>query len=289
MDVILFLIFAITCFAVQPIQTTTTDLDSRSDLLIELLTIHWQRCGDTATCGSREHVEPSEFVIPVPCCLPCSCLQSCAEQQNCCPVSVSGIPGVPIPTSGLNGIGMGNETNWVDHKLTNDGKTGISRSRTNENGTETRAVNHLNKTQDTENTTQDSGISIGRENEICTRPQTFYRPNKYMDSQAYMMTVACPDGFEDKLIVDKCNAGVDVDEMLDMVPVTSKLTRLTYKNKYCLICNGKLQSEDIIDWKIDIVSSGPRYEHIFFASPDSILDTLIDNDNFFYQYSFYTG
>ena len=115
-------------------------------------------------------------------------------------------------------------------------------------------------------------------NDKCIRPQALYYPNIFLDSQAYMMVVHCPDEFRDKMTIDKCNAGMDWAKLLDIIPVTSKLSGLTYKNKYCLMCNEKLQADHVIKWKVEIVSRGVHREHLFFSSPDLIVDALIQNN-----------
>ena len=89
-----------------------------------------------------------------------------------------------------------------------------------------------------------------------------------------MMVVNCPEEFKDKLISDKCTAGVHAASLLDMVPVTSKQSGLTYKNKYCLACNEKIQEDQIIEWRAEIVSYGEGREHRFFPSPDFIVKEL---------------
>ena len=63
-------------------------------------------------------------------------------------------------------------------------------------------------------------------------------------------------------------------KLLDMIPVTSKLSGLTYKYKHCLICNEKIQANHIMEWTAEIVSYGGSRRPIFFPSPDSIVNTL---------------
>ena len=123
----------------------------------------------------------------------------------------------------------------------------------------------------------------------CMRPQALYYPNRFLDSQAYMMVVHCPDEFRDKLTIDKCNAGMDGAALLDMIPVTSKLSGLTYKNKHCLMCNEKLQAEIFIEWRVEIVSNGVHREHFFFSSPDLIVEALIQKKMAFSNVNFKPG
>ena len=118
--------------------------------------------------------------------------------------------------------------------------------------------------------------AVDMPNTKCIRPQVLYEPNKFLDSPAYMMVVNCPDEFKDKLTNDKCTVGMYAAELLDMIPVTSKQSRLTYKNKYCLACNEKIQEDQLIEWRAEIVSYGVSRERIFFPSPDFIVDILTE-------------
>ena len=252
-----------------------TDLDNNA-VLTELLDLHQYHCGEAATCGSSEHVEPSEFRIPAPCCVPCSCLPSCVELQNCCPGSRNRTQTVPMTTSGLGSTVIENETIEADNGMILERKNLVTSIRTDENESELNEIDELHNGNSTDFDTKDSEVvkmdEIDRANKKCTRPQVFYRPNRYLDSSAYMMVTTCP---EDKLSIDKCNAGMDNVELLDMIPVTSKLSGLTYKNKYCLICHEKLQPEHIIDWTAEIVSSGARRERVFLPSIETIKGNLM--------------
>ena len=275
---------AFICLAVKP-QANTSDLASNA-LLKKLLELHQYYCGEAATCGSSEHVEPSEFLLPVPCCIPCSCLPSCVEQQNCCPVSVNGTLTEPMTTSRLNTIVQENEKIKSNNGLVSDTNdmTLFDWNKTGENKAEIE-TDEIRIENSTTFTSMDSEIlemiETERANEKCTRPQVLYKPNRYLDSEAYMMVRDCPDGFEDRLIIDKCNAGIDEVGLLDMIPVTSKLSGVAYKNKHCLMCNEKQQAEHMIEWRVEFVSSGARREHIFFPNPDAVVDTLIEKRKMF--------
>ena len=281
------------CFAVKLFQAETTDIDSNA-LLTKLLDLHQYHCGETATCGSSKHVEPSEFLIPVPCCIPCSCLPSCAEQQNCCPGSMNLTQSLPMTTSGLANIVLENVTNKADNNgMILQRKDLFTSNSTDENNPELSEMGELRIENSTVLDTKDSEVlkmdESDRANEKCTRPQVFYRPNRYLDSPAYMMVTTCPEGVEDKLIIGKCNAGMDDVELLDMIPVTSKLSGLTYKNKHCLLCHEKLQPEQIIEWSAEIVSSGARRERVFLPSIETIVDRLMETITTFSNMHFVPG
>ena len=64
-----------------------------------------------------------------------------------------------------------------------------------------------------------------------------------LDSEAYEMVATCPEWFKHVATIEKCHAGLGKAEpsdaemynknLVDMIPVTSVLTGLTYANKYC--------------------------------------------------------
>ena len=276
-------IFVDIYIAAKTLQRNKTDIDS-NDLLMKHLELHQYHCGEIATCGSSEHVEPSEFLIPAPCCIPCSCLPSCVEQLSCCPISVNGTLSEPT-TSELDDIVQENEKNETDDGLIFVRKGVESWNKNDENKAGLHKLGELHIATSTGLNNRDSGAlkinEINRKNEKCIRPQVFYEPNRYIDAQAYMMVVTCPEVFKDKLIIDKCSAGKDQVALLDMIPVTSQLSGLTYKNKYCLMCNEKLQPDHVIEWRAEIVSKGAMREHIFFANPNAIADMLIGKETAF--------
>ena len=242
------------CFTVTLLQANSTDFVNEA-LLTKLLYFHQYHCGDAATCGSSEHVEPSEFLIPVPCCIPCSCLPSCAEQQNCCPFPVNGTLTVPTTKSRMDTIVHENEAKMPNNGLGSVRKDMKTWNRTGENKAELEmgvfGIENITEFSSRDSEVQKM-IGIDSAKEKCTRPQAFYRPNIYLDSPAYMMVVTCPGGFKDKLIIAKCSAGMNGVELLDMIPVTSKLSGLTYQNKYCLICNEKFYTmvcRNCVQWR----------------------------------------
>ena len=268
MNLLSFIVF-VTYFSENAFQTNITVLDSK-DFLTKLLELHRQHCGETATCGSSEHVEPSEFVIPVPCCLPCSCLPSCVENQNCCPFSNNETLTESVFSSRLDNNVQDNQSNLSQFGLHSVNKDIVKWNRSDEYTTEL----HGNDTKDPELL---PNVERNRTNEQCIRAQALDRPNWYIDSQAYMMVTTCPRGFKDEIVNEKCAAGMLDVELRDMIPVTSKLSGLTYKNIHCLVCNEKLRAENIIEWSAEIVSKGAFRWHAFFLSPDFVLDNLIAN------------
>ena len=278
-------------FDAKTLKRNETDVDNNA-LLIKLSDLQRYHCGEVATCGSSEHVEPSEFLIPVHCCIPCSCLPSCVEQQNCCPVSVNGTHTVPMTTSGLDNIGIKSGTNTSNNGFILDRKTIMSLNDTGDNKTNLHKLDKLRIESRRQITKDSEGLDMNVldiTNEKCIRPQALYYSNRFMDSQAYMMVVYCPNEFRDKLTIDKCNARMDGAALLDMIPVTSKLSGLTYKNKHCLMCNEKLQAKQFIEWRVEIMSNGVHREHIFIPSLDFIVGTLIQKTMTFSNVHFILG
>ena len=67
---------------------------------------------------------------------------------------------------------------------------------------------------------------------------------------------------------EKCATGVLDVALRDMIPVTSKLNGLTYKNKHCLVYNEKLRAENMVEWSAEFVSKVAFRWHIIFPRPD---------------------
>ena len=271
------------CCIITSLQSNTTDT-YKTNLLKALWDLHQYHCGETATCGSSEHVEPSEFVIPVPCCIPCSCLPSCVKQRNCCPWSVNGTSEAPITTSGLDDVVQDDGINKTNDGFGSEVKT-VNWNNTDETDDKQRVLDRVHRAITTEKTTKDSEtvkmIDIIMPKEKCIRPQVIYKPNKYLDSQAYMMVVNCPEGFNDRLTIDRCIAGMDETSLLDAMPVTSRISGRTYKNKHCLICNEKIQPDHIVEWRCKIVTLGAERKFYFFTNPDKIAGMFIKSPQSF--------
>ena len=105
---------------------------------------------------------------------------------------------------------------------------------------------------------------------ICIRPQVFNTPNFYIDSQGYMMVKYCFQGNE---IVDECYDGHFTNDFSKTLPVTSRLTGLTYLNRFCFMCNeGDVINETVADvWDVMIVHFDNNYDHRFILHPDEFI------------------
>ena len=270
------------CCAATSLQTNTNAV-GRYDVLKSHIELHQYHCGEAATCGSNEHVEPSEFVIPVPCCIPCSCLPSCVEQRNCCPWSVNGTRGVATTTeSELDYPDPEKENDLTYDEMVLDENDAKIWNKTDESTQEQRGLGRAFTENRINFNKGDSGSlnmnHTENANEKCIRPQVNYELNRQLDSQAYMMVATCPNGFKDKLVVDKCIAEKRNSQTswVDVIPVTSNLSGLTYKNKYCLLCNEELQQDHITEWRAEIVSLSAFGYYILYLNPDAILDNFIE-------------
>ena len=257
-------------------------------VVTKLLELHRHHCGETATCGSSEHVEPSEFLIPVPCCVPCSCLPSCVVQQNCCPFSVNGPVKAPTATFEVGDIIKDNEKNKTENHLIviKSDNEGVSENKTGQNKARQHDLeDQVRNASGSEIDTRDSDLlkvrAVKRTTEKCTKAQALYEPNRFIDSQAYMMVVTCPDNFNDKFTIDKCSGGFNQKTLLDKIPVSSKLSGLTYRNKYCMLCNEKIQTRYITEWRAEIVYSGAFLHRQFIHNPDTVVDTLKEKEQAF--------
>ena len=117
----------------------------------------------------------------------------------------------------------------------------------------------------------------------CIRSQVLYRPNSALDSEAYHMVATCPEFFTDVATIEKCHTGLykatpyDVElydkNLVDMIPVTSILTGLTYANKYCSDCNGisANATSKFRHWQPTLVGFGANIAYRDFLRPELIL------------------
>ena len=106
----------------------------------------------------------------------------------------------------------------------------------------------------------------------CIRPQLFYKPNVHPDSSAYKMVISCPADFPDALKTKKCKAGQNNTNISDAIPITSKLTGLTYVNKHCLFCNEpQVSTASCDEWQIQLDDRYTNYRHRIILYPQSLM------------------
>ena len=90
------------------------------------------------------------------------------------------------------------------------------------------------------------------------------------------MVTTCKETFRDKKISDKCHTAMEKKDIIEMLPVTSERTNLTYINRFCLMCNeANLTDDDIVDfWDAKIVTYANYYYHRFVLNPNELIDSL---------------
>ena len=288
---------------------------SYSFLFKSHLQLHINHCGDVAQCDNgTNHVETSALVIPIPCCLHCSCLPTCGGHTNCCPsmwnnteMTKDGeklLSPKQVKTSGHEIRIRSNETGNITHGSTNVNELQTSNSEIreedlvyrNQTGNVVRkAEEKPDPVTDTEHALdlldddlmsmqgrieQKHGFNSNVET-VCIRPQISYEPNIFLDSKAYMMVARCKPGYKNTSIIEKCKAGMENKILVDMIPITSSISGLTYLNKYCLMCN-ELETFDstvIDEWDAIVVVYSVQYRYIFVLNPNSLIDDL-KNFNF---------
>ena len=191
--------------------------------------------------------------MPIPCCVPCSCLPTCGDQMDCCPAFwknevLDGVRGTP---------------NEHDERMTNQSDIiddVIARAENNPDGT-----------------IEDSDPNNFSSMTNCIRPQAIYKPNLFLDSEAYEMVTTCPEWFKNEATIEKCHAGMSNENLLDMIPVTSTLTGMTYANKYCSECNGisANTASKFYDWQPSLVALRIDIQPRSFLLPELIIKEII--------------
>ena len=264
------------------------------------------------TSGNGSHVEPTPAMFPRPCCVPCSCLSTCEAHRNCCPSDqrlwkasefvtpsslsdnatkphrlqdafnafiqpqqrdgdeMRGKTARRSKRSNRRNASESLETNMksLAEELSSTRKTTII-SAINK-GTYPEHISHF-KSNGIDHDYENDAVSRGVET-ACIRPQLFYRPNTHPDSDAYKMVISCPAELQDAILLEKCMKGQNNENIADVIPVTSKLSGLTYVNKYCLFCNELEQQSTLSfeEWQIQIIDENAEYHHVPLLHPQSI-------------------
>ena len=217
-----------------------------------LLALHKDYCGEDFLCkNNSSYWEPPAQRMPVPCCVPCSCLATCREQMDCCP-------------SFRKNVAVENQQHG---------------DRTPPTETE-RSSNQSDITDDVIAREEDAHVEQIEDGDLnnfnsktnCIRPQAFYKPNRFLDSEAYEMVTTCPGWFKDETVIEKCHAGMDNENVIDMIPITSILNGITYANKYCLDCNGEHTNatSKYHEWQPTLIGFGQYLLYRSFLSPEFI-------------------
>ena len=271
-----------------------------SDILAILLDLHVQHCGDAVMCLETNGtiiIETSTTAFPQPCCIPCSCQPSCVAEQNCCP-SVNILPKTSDQSTINQSHAAQDSPFHTKNKVPQIQKREISETtiltnkyESKSNGTQLAFDDSFTFTNGYEQITITPNQGVGTNNAdssnfkpknndsintetllktICVRPQLFYKPNSYPDSEAYEMVFYCPPDFEDTLVAEKCRNGDKNENIADVIPVTSKVSGLTYINKHCLFCNEKNSTRIVEEWQIQIIDEKYVYHHQTYKHPQSL-------------------
>ena len=222
-----------------------------------LLGLHTKYCGEIDMCymPNSSHVEQPADLFPLPCCVPCSCAATCESNLNCCPDRMRLESTSDIATPILSQVASGITTSPLDLKR---------KRRQDEISNE--VVQNISDNWNDK--TSDDNLERNSVQTACVRPQLLYRLNAHPDSDAYEMIISCPADFEDTSIIKKCRAGHSNGNISDIIPMTSKLSGLTFVNKYCLFCNEHIQDSTSVDeWEINIVWQRTGYSHITLVHP----------------------
>ena len=271
----------------QPINTSK-ELGRLVDFHVQLYKAH---CGDVPYCDKVDRIV---YDTPVPCCLPCSCSTTCGIQQNCCPQAA----GFGHGRDNANFINTRRPVN--QSKETILGVSPSSRRDANQSPKEDPAISQgisitdgdVNRNQEikldgdnlqtdilTEQTqsrdaTELKNNTTGKMEHYtaCIRPQMLYQPNVYVDSKAYMMIAKCIRIIRGTEMVRECRDKQEKLRLYENIPVTSRLTGLTYVNSFCLQCNeGEiLGSSATTVWEVKLVNYARNYKHRFVFHPLSL-------------------
>ena len=237
----------------QP-ESTNNERDKEISLLLEL---HQNFCGEDFLCkNDSSYWKPRGTMMLTPCCVPCSCLPTCGDQMDCCPAF------------------------WMNEVL-DDKRLGVretpNEQMTNQGDiTDDIIARAEDNPDESDEIIEDSGPNKLSSFPNCIRPQAIYDPNRFLDSEAYEMITNCPEWFKDVATIEKCHAGMDNENLLDIIPVTSTLTGMTYANEYCAHCNGisANATSKFRDWKPTLVGYGMYLRHRRFLLPEMIIEEM---------------
>ena len=141
---------------------------------------------------------------------------------------------------------------------------------------EKQAIERLNKIFDNNDNSSENNVMYHNVQIACLRLQLLYRLNQHPNSDSYEMVISCPKDFNETVIVKKCRAGQSNKNIADVIPITSKLTGLTYVNKCCLLCKEPvLQSKSVVnEWRIHIIWHRLAHFHSVFMRPQSFMNIV---------------
>ena len=271
------------CLASYRLRTCAV-VENSDDLWSVLLSLHTKYCGEIDMCymPNSSHVEPSADLFPQPCCVPCSCATTCDSNLNCCPprmrfkFSDAATTETHVRSDVATSPSDLTPMTWDATTISSDtsGESVVkSKHSIIQNMVSNKHVRSFSEVW--KNKTSDDSLKTTSVQTACVRPQLLYRLNAHPDSDAFEMVISCPREFKDKIIIEKCRAGQSNRNISDIIPMTSKLSGLTYVNKYCLICNEYINDSTSVDeWQINIVWQRTGYSHITVVHPRFLINFM---------------
>ena len=235
-------------------QSDSTNItEQEAGILLEL---HAEFCGEDFMCkNDSSYWEPAANLIPTPCCVPCSCSPECGNQLNCCPTlrNNDAVEDQQPDKNVTMPIGQTSNQNDINDDVI--AREGVARDRT----------------------MGDLGSSESMPMTNCVRPQALYKLNRNLNSEAYEMVTTCPVWFEDEETIEKCHTGMENDNLINIIPIQSKLTGLTYANKYCLDCNRAYENDtsEFREWQPILVGFSASFLHKSFIRPEFIKKDIL--------------
>ena len=252
----MFLSFVYICLnALILAELPTSNMTRENSLLMEL---HRYYCGGEFLCINDSYPESNALWFPSTCCVPCSCLSKCEEHGNCF-------------SSVRNN--KTEENSRIGEKACN-----IQRSKQKFTTGDDKLQDGATLIETMKNETNKNVLLSSHVRTDCVRPQAFHGLNRVLYSSAYEMIDRCPKGFKDKVMLDKCHARMDNGNIIDIIPVTSTRTGLTYANRYCAECNGIYEDNisKFLDWQPTLVGFGQDLRHRSLLRTEFIIKHIKD-------------
>ena len=102
------------------------------------------------------------------------------------------------------------------------------------------------------------------------------------DRVALNVVARCSANFQDTMnISKKCEETSDISSIQSdqIIPITSTRSLITYKNKYCMLCNGETALRNTREWRPFLSCRGERHFNFIEVTPLDFLKTLLKTEN----------
>ena len=244
-------------------------------------TLYQEYCGNTTF-----DMDDDRFNHFVPCCIPCSCLPGCQNMQKYCPEVVqlsdedlNNQESLQTPANfNYKNVNIESLLFRDEPSLPNNLNESSNESANSANSNKSREIKTLlhDELDLSDALLANSGRNmsyVGGDLTDCVRPQIYYKINNHIDSQAYEMVISCPVEFLEVSTKDKCELGLKNDYLGDAIPVTSKLTGISYINQHCLVCNEHNDDKNIsfVIWRPKLVARTTQFRIKFIESRQTVL------------------